>query len=233
MSQTFYLKRSESVRGPFSLQKLQGLLNNRKLKPGDLVSIYAEGPWKQVREVHRDIREGIPLVFDTKAADDGDESTEPEFDFDSIAELEGESESLGKGDVEPCFACGEPVVETTEQCPHCGEPHLKLKQDALNSSLQRHFVADTSSGSTFGGGQQFGAANEIVMHTILAILCSGLSGVLCGCFGFIPMLWFAFRNHQRGEIEIGVIYMVGAAVSFFLGPWLWYVLFGISILANG
>ena len=229
MSQSYFLKRADSVRGPFSLAKMQTLLTEKKIKPNDLVAVDRKGPWQRLRAVHKDIRAGIPPVFDTETKDHADESTDPEFDFSDIAELESQGESLGTGKVEKCVACGESVVENTEQCPYCGEPHLKLKNDALNSQTEERFVPQSGSGPTLGGG----GVGDIVMHSILALLCSGLSGLLCGCFGFIPMLWFAFRNHQRGEIEIGVIYAVGALVSVFIGPWIWWLLFGATIVMNG
>ena len=56
---------------------------------------------------------------------------EPDFsnlNFGQLAAMERRGESLGKGTVEECASCGEPVGEFTEECPHCGEPHFELKR---------------------------------------------------------------------------------------------------------
>jgi len=60
-----------------------------------------------------------------------EEAGEPDLsnlDFGRLAAMERRGESLGTGTVEKCVACGEPVGERSEECPHCGEPHVHLKQ---------------------------------------------------------------------------------------------------------
>jgi hypothetical protein len=47
MTARYFLKRGKSVKGPFSLRKLQQLLNANKLRKSDLVSDSRNGPWGQ------------------------------------------------------------------------------------------------------------------------------------------------------------------------------------------
>ena len=57
----YFLKRRDAVKGPFSLQKLQTLLAEKKLKANDLVGASNDGPWERMTAVHKTIRAGHPL----------------------------------------------------------------------------------------------------------------------------------------------------------------------------
>ena len=57
----YFLKRRDAVKGPFSLQKLQSLLAEEKLKANDLVGASNDGPWERMTAVHKTIRAGQPL----------------------------------------------------------------------------------------------------------------------------------------------------------------------------
>jgi predicted RNA-binding Zn-ribbon protein involved in translation (DUF1610 family) len=50
------------------------------------------------------------------------------LDFGRLASMERRSESLGRGTVEECIECGEPVGKFSEECPHCGEPIQETKK---------------------------------------------------------------------------------------------------------
>ena len=46
MAQRYFVKRGKTVKGPFSLKKIQHLSETKKLKDNDLISISDHGPWK-------------------------------------------------------------------------------------------------------------------------------------------------------------------------------------------
>jgi hypothetical protein len=46
MAQRYFVKRGKTVNGPFSLKKIQHLIETKKLKDNDLISISDHGPWK-------------------------------------------------------------------------------------------------------------------------------------------------------------------------------------------
>ena len=46
MAQGYFVKRGKTVKGPFSLKKLQHLSETKKLKDNDLISTSDHGPWK-------------------------------------------------------------------------------------------------------------------------------------------------------------------------------------------
>lgn len=75
-----------------------------------------------------------------------EESSDPDFgdlDFGRLAAMERRGDSLGKGTVEECVSCGEPVGEFTEECPHCGEPHAELKQIKKRAKRKKEAAQDT------------------------------------------------------------------------------------------
>ena len=61
MAQRYFVKRGETVKGPFSLEKLQSLLAEKKLKGNDLVGASNDGPWERLAAVHKSIRTGQSL----------------------------------------------------------------------------------------------------------------------------------------------------------------------------
>ena len=75
-----------------------------------------------------------------------EDSGDPDYsdlDFGSLAAMERRGESLGKGTVEECVACGEPVGEFAEECPHCGEPHVELKRIKKRAARRKAAAQDT------------------------------------------------------------------------------------------
>jgi len=58
MSETYFIKRGESINGPFTLKKLQKALSDKKLKANDELSTSNDGPWERLSAVHKDIKAG-------------------------------------------------------------------------------------------------------------------------------------------------------------------------------
>jgi hypothetical protein len=50
MADEYYIKRGETVKGPFSAEKLQALKKAKKLKADDGVSEFRKGPWESFAE---------------------------------------------------------------------------------------------------------------------------------------------------------------------------------------
>jgi len=58
MSDQYFVKRGETVKGPVSLKQLQAFLEQKQLKSTDLLGESRSGPWGPVASVYKDIRSG-------------------------------------------------------------------------------------------------------------------------------------------------------------------------------
>jgi hypothetical protein len=58
MTERYFLKRGKTVKGPFSIKKLQELLAGQKLKANDRIACDSTGPWCQVVKVQNSLRAG-------------------------------------------------------------------------------------------------------------------------------------------------------------------------------
>lgn len=54
MADEYYIKRGETVKGPFSAEKFQALKKAKKLKADDGVSAFRKGPWESFAEYEGD-----------------------------------------------------------------------------------------------------------------------------------------------------------------------------------
>jgi len=52
---SYHIKRGTTLKGPFSVKKLQSLMKAKKLKPSDEVSQAPEGPWERLGDVYKTI----------------------------------------------------------------------------------------------------------------------------------------------------------------------------------
>jgi hypothetical protein len=70
MGDTYFIKRGETINGPFTLKKLQKALSDKKLKANDQLAISNQGPWERLSSVHKDIKAGKhPFVADEEPVD--------------------------------------------------------------------------------------------------------------------------------------------------------------------
>ena len=70
------------------------------------------------------------------------------LDFGRLASMERRGESLGKGTVEECIECGEPVGEFSDECPHCGEPIQEIKKRKKRAARRKQLAKDEGQGKT-------------------------------------------------------------------------------------
>ena len=105
----YFLKRGDAVKGPFSLQKLQSLLAEKKLKANDLVGVSNDGPWERLAAVHKPIRAGQPLELGTETAAKTEGTVSPPQQPQNPNLIE-------------CADCGKAISKRAASCPHCGAP---------------------------------------------------------------------------------------------------------------
>ena len=71
MAEQYFVKRGETVKGPFSLKKIQQLEAAKKLKANDLIGTNESGPWERVTAYNRILssaqRGTIPVVATIEA----------------------------------------------------------------------------------------------------------------------------------------------------------------------
>lgn len=112
MADSYFIKRGETPRGPFTLAKLQALHEARQLKANDKLSNGAEGPWVAIASVFKEIAQGVaPSLPDPLREDSGaTEFDEPSFDGVQPSETKRTF----------CKDCGKPISKRATSCPHCG-----------------------------------------------------------------------------------------------------------------
>jgi hypothetical protein len=72
MSETYFIKRGESINGPFTLKKLQKALSDKKLKANDELAVSSDGPWERLSALHKDIKAGKPPLIAEEAPVDAE-----------------------------------------------------------------------------------------------------------------------------------------------------------------
>ena len=91
MSQQYFIKRGERVRGPFTSKQIKSGIRSEKIKQEDLVGRSEAGPWKEVRSVLPQeksagpppgpsdvtVVEGAPVVPDSSSADPPAKTLQP------------------------------------------------------------------------------------------------------------------------------------------------------------
>ena len=88
MADSYFIKRGEKSKGPFSLAQLQEFLKAQQLKSADMISVGAEGPWVRFASVFKEIKQGVapplpdPLseVYTGKGQEDEEEFAEEDHD---------------------------------------------------------------------------------------------------------------------------------------------------------
>jgi hypothetical protein len=242
MAAKYFIKRGKTVKGPFTVEKLQALKKAKKVKADDEISQSAEGPWDRLGNVYKSIlnsRSKVDhYVDDIPALDPNDLPDDPLLDPDlnveeyyALPEPQAAATSENESPESPPPASS-PLPNVASEPPSPKKKKRKKKKKkhltvdhagAVGELLSRE--AALRSSRAFGGGSGFG----LLGHILVAVLLTGTVGIICGCFGFIPCLWFSYRNHQRDEPGLALIYAAAAVASIVVGPWLWYVIFGISI----
>ena len=59
MADSYFIKRGEKSKGPFSLAQLQTFLKAQQVKSADMISVGAEGPWVMFASVFKEIKQGV------------------------------------------------------------------------------------------------------------------------------------------------------------------------------
>ena len=83
MAAQFFIKRGETVKGPFTVEKLQGLKKAKNLKADDEISQSRKGPWDRLGAVYKSIlmenRGGV--LVDVVFYEDDDDGYEEDYDI--------------------------------------------------------------------------------------------------------------------------------------------------------
>jgi len=107
MAAQYFIKRGETVKGPFTVEKLQALKKAKKLKAGDRISQSAEGPW-----------ESFSVSYKAKQSSEQPNPSPAKPSPKTVA----------------CEDCGGIVSKRAHQCPHCGSP-IGQSEDQVPSAV--------------------------------------------------------------------------------------------------
>jgi hypothetical protein len=143
----YFTKRGKSVKGPFSLKKIQQLLSEGKLKSFDLVGRREDGPWRAVAAVRKKIQAGeSPSGSLVGAAKKQKNPKKKAASVYIVKEpLIGQSLKV----IYPCHQCGTELVNPLagagqlDNCPVCGSEHQV--SGTLEKSVQRELNERTPS----------------------------------------------------------------------------------------
>jgi hypothetical protein len=129
MAEQYFVKRGETVKGPFSLDKLQSLLGAKKLKANDLIGTSDGGPWERMTAVHKTIRAGQPLSLPSQGATAVEEL---------LVAAEGVTPPKTTFECR-CFSCEASFEGDTPDATVCRECAAELSNDTEDAPLS---VAD-------------------------------------------------------------------------------------------
>jgi hypothetical protein len=110
MADQYFIKRGETVKGPYSVEKLRALKEAKKLKADDEISQARKGPWDRLGAVYKSIlKEG--RVVDTE--DDVLSDEDDEFVLLSAGEVAEKTQTIKKEE-----------SGSAARCPNCGSTQI-------------------------------------------------------------------------------------------------------------
>ena len=128
MAQRYFVKRGETVKGPFSLKKLQQLEAAKKLTANDLIGANESGPWEPIAAVYKSIHAGESLSLTVSDSESAEQASAKPSDFGKNLPL------LKDGELVKKRLTGKTVLRGT--CPNCGtgltltQPEILKSKDA-------------------------------------------------------------------------------------------------------
>lgn len=214
MNQCF-VKRGKTIKGPFSFEKIQQLLADKKLSKSDLAGRSNIGPWKKLATILA--QDGAGESFSESAFDEAEA-----FNFNG-----------GEASAEPDYTQFSPRLpprmkkkkekENSIQNPESPQPVMSEAQyyDAKRAAL------DALPGMSQGvGGGSTGAV------IIGAILSGILSSLCCGVFAIVPMAFMGLRVYMVRENTSALIIYIAVGLFFSLGGFFFW-LFLVSLMSVG
>lgn len=141
----YFIKRGKSVRGPFSLKKIQQLLSEGKLKRIDLVGRREDGPWRTVAAVRKKIQAGESPSGSLVGA--AKKQKNPKKKAASVYRVKEPLFGQSLKVIYPCHQCGTELVNPLagagqlDNCPVCGSEHRV--PGTLEKSVQRELNEHT------------------------------------------------------------------------------------------
>jgi hypothetical protein len=212
MNQCF-VKRGKTIKGPFSFEKIQQLLADKKLSKSDLAGPSNIGPWQKLATILAQDRAGES--FSESAFHDSEA-----FNFNG-----------GVASEEPDYTQFSPKLpprmkkkkEKAIQNPESPQPVMSEAQyyDTKRAAL------DALPGMSQGvGGGSTGAV------IIGAILSGILSSLCCGVFAIVPMAFMGLRVYMVRENTSALIIYIAVGLFFSLGGFFfWFFL--VSLMSVG
>ena len=209
----YFLKRGKTIKGPFSFEKIQQLLADKKLSKSDLAGRSNIGPWKKLATILA--QDGAGESFSESAFDEAEA-----FNFNG-----------GEASEEPGYTQFRPKLpprikkkkENSIQNPESPQPVMSEAQyyDAKRAAL------DALPGMSQGvGGGSTGAV------IIGAILSGILSSLCCGVFAIVPMAFMGLRVYMVRENTFALIIYIAVGLFFSLGGFFfWFFL--VSLMSVG
>lgn len=172
----YFIKRGKSVRGPFSLRKMQQLLSEGKLKRLDLVGRWEDGPWRTVAAVRKKIQaEESPSDNLVGAAK---KQKNPKKKAASVYRVKKPLFGQSLKVIYPCHQCSTELVNPLagagqlDNCPVCGSEHRV--PGTLEKSVQRELNERTPpqvDGFAEAAVERGLKVAKTLMSWILALLC--------------------------------------------------------------
>ena len=211
MADSYFIKRGEKSKGPFSLAQLQEFIKAQQLKSADMISVGAEGPWVRFASVFYEVKQGVaPSLPDPLGVDihDDDHVDDDHVDDDYVDD-DYEDEKQAKRHTHAEQAT-EFVDRTQKQLDKFGLGFLLNPRQFLDAEI--YGFTDSDYPSLAAAVRYYAFLAKLVFYILRIVIV--LYAVILSVLGSVGIILSAFSADSAIKMVTGPIIALVMLVVF-------------------